>query len=269
MEGLRIALFTMDSPMANAAAMRFAKAHRAELAFVGISDPFRAAMGGVRGQLQRHVARSGPRILPYLLLGFGLPELSSRLRGPRLRRLCREAGVPLHRIDDVNGAALRAALAAARVDLIVSLHFDQIFGSGTLAVARLGGINLHPSLLPRHRGPMPVFWALAEGRGETGVTIHRIAQKIDAGEILAQEAVALPPGLSVLEAAQRLHLTGVALLSRTVRALAAGEDLSPGSPPALPYLSFPDAAALRQAHQVPLVRWADLRLLLPNRVDPS
>jgi methionyl-tRNA formyltransferase len=270
MEGLRLALFTMDSPMANEAALRFAEAHRAELAFVGISDPFRATMGGLRGQLRRHLARSGPRILPYLLLGFGLPELVGRLRGPTLRGWCREAGVPLHRVQDVNGAALRAALAAAQPELIVSLHFDQIFESETLAVARLGGINLHPSLLPRHRGPMPVFWGLAEGCGETGVSIHRLASRIDAGEILAQEHVVLPPGVSVLEAARRLHLAGVAPLSAVVRALAAGEAVPAKNPEPLPYLSFPDAAALRAAARqgVQPVRWADLRLVLSTPVDP-
>jgi methionyl-tRNA formyltransferase len=83
---------------------------------------------------------------------------------------------------------------AARPDVVLSFHFDQIFTLDTLALAPLGGVNIHPSLLPRHRGPIPAFWALQEGPGATGISIHRIAARIDTGDVLAQRAHALPPG---------------------------------------------------------------------------
>jgi hypothetical protein len=292
---LRLALLTIASPMSDAAIAAFRADPPGEIVLFGVSDPGRAAMGGRLGQVRRHLARSGPRILPYLALGFGLA------RPPR----------GALSVADVNGREFHAALAASRAELIVTCHFDQILSPETLALARCGGVNLHPSLLPRHRGPMPAFRALAAGSPQ-GITVHRLAPRIDAGAILAQEAVALPAGISALEAARLLHLAGVAPLRAAIAALAmggcacppprpspascrrhacgvTGEGVRPApsplagegwgggqaavtgsclraheaQPDPLPYEGFPDRAALAEAARrgVRLVRWRDLRRL--------
>jgi hypothetical protein len=99
----------------------------------------------------------------------------------------------------------------------------------------LGGMNLHASLLPQHRGPVPTIWALAEAQDSFGVTVHRLAARIDGGEVLAQRAIALPPGVTASAAARILHLAGVPLLEQAIADLAAG--VAPGrSDPLLPYL---------------------------------
>lgn len=248
--------------MSDAASLAFAREIGGRLVLLGLSDPMRPAMGGAFGQVRRHLGRSGPRMLPYLALGFGVPG-----RRGRFRAVARAAGAPVVVVADVNGAAMRAALAEARPDLIVTLHFDQILAPETLALARLGGVNLHPSLLPRHRGPIPAFWTLAEDPGAAGVSLHRLAHRIDAGALLAQRRVALPAGLSATEAARRLHLAGVPLLSDLVARLDAGDAPAGQDLPLLPYRGFPDAVALREAaaRGVRLVRAADLALLLPGR----
>lgn len=261
----RLVLLTLESTMSAEAALSFARAFRSRLVLVGLSDPFRRAAGGAFGQLRRHLARSGPRILPYLAVGFTLPQLAGTLRrilarsGGGLEAFCRESDVPMVQVEDVNGADFRAALAASRADLIVSLHFDQILAADTVALAPMGGINLHPSLLPHHRGPMPAFWALSDDPPVGfGVTVHRLAPRIDAGAILAQRRVELPQGLSATEAARRLHLAGVPLLAAAVDALATGQ-AEEREAPLLPYRPFPDAAALRAAalRGVRLVRARD------------
>jgi methionyl-tRNA formyltransferase len=159
----------------------------------------------------------------------------------------------------VNGPETAAALRAARPDLILSCHFDQIFAPETLALAPLGGINLHPSLLPRHRGPVPVLWAMAEPEPRFGVTVHRLAPRIDAGGILGQCAVALPPGLTASAAARALHLAGLPLLDEVLAALAAGTAREQPAP-LLPYCPFPPPALLRDlaARGRRLVGLADL-----------
>jgi hypothetical protein len=255
---MRIALLTLPSVMSAAACLAFAEAETARLALLGLSDPGRVSAGGTLGQMRRHLARSGPAILPYLALGFGLPG-----RRRDLARLAQGAGASCVTVDDVNGPAMRAAIRAAGADLIVTLHFDQILAAETIALAPLGGINLHPSLLPRHRGPIPAFWALAEGEGRTGVTVHRLVPRIDAGPVLAQRGVALPAGLSALEAARRLHLAGVPLLREVVSRLAAGAAVPELLPDPLPYCPFPDAASLREARRrgVTLTRVRDVGLL--------
>ncbi|MGG5821421.1 formyltransferase family protein [Falsiroseomonas sp. HW251] len=258
MSPLRIALLTLPSVMSDAASLAFARELGGRLVLLGLSDPMRPGAGGAVGQLRRHLARSGPRVLPYLALGFGLPRRSA------FRRVAGARAVTIH---DVNGATFRDALAEARPDLIVTLHFDQILAPETLAIPRLGGVNLHPSLLPRHRGPVPAFWALAEGGAEAGVSLHRLAARIDAGEILSQRRVALPAGVSALDASRRLHLAGLPLLRDLLARLEAGYAIAGTHPAILPYRGFPDAAALNAAARrgVRLVAPADLRLLIPGR----
>lgn len=255
---MRVALLTLPSVMSDAASLAAMRWLGGRLALLGLSDPMRPAMGGAVGQLRRHLARSGPRILPYLALGFGVPG-----RRGKLRAAARAAGAPVVVVDDVNGPAMCAALAAVRPDLIITLHFDQILAPATLALAPLGGVNLHPSLLPRHRGPMPAFWMLAEDPAAAGVSLHRLAERIDAGELLAQRHVALPTGLSALDAARRLHLAGVPLLQEAVARFEAGDAVAGRQPAARPYQGFPDAAALADAARrgVQLVRASDLGLL--------
>lgn len=258
---MRIALLTLPSVMSDAASLAFARENAARLVLVGLSDPMRPAAGGMLGQLQRHLARSGPRILPYLALGFGVPG-----RRRPFRALAASAGVPVAVVRDVNGAEMHAALAAARPDVIVTLHFDQILSAGTLAHAPHGGVNLHPSLLPHHRGPVPAFWTLAEDRSLAGVSVHRLAPVIDGGALLAQAPVALPKGISALAAARLLHLAGLPLLRDALARL--GEPVPP-APPLLPYRGFPDATALRAAARrgAHLVHAGDIGLFLRDRVS--
>ena len=255
----RIALFALEALPNARAVRRFLADHADKIAFVGLSNAERPASGGMIGQIRRHLARSGPGFLPYLGVNFGLPDLlrplaplTQRLAGSAgtpeatpLAALCRRLGIPTLRVDDVNGAEMAHAFAAHAPDLIVAFHFDQIFSEATLGRARLGGINLHPSLLPLHRGPVPTLHALADGQGEFGVTVHRLAPAIDAGAILAQEAVALPADTTATRAAVRLHEHGRTLLNRVLGDIAAEGAIPPGrTAPVLPYRGFPDRALL-------------------------
>ncbi|MFC7472984.1 formyltransferase family protein [Dankookia sp. GCM10030260] len=255
---LRIALFTLEAAPSGEAVAGFLRRHAAEVVLIGRSDPYRPGAGGALRQGWRHWRRSGPRLLPYLFANYGLPGLRP---GPtRLARLAAARGIPLHAVRDVNGKETAAALRAARPDLILSCHFDQIFTAGTLALAPRGGINLHPSLLPRQRGPVPTIWALAEDAPRFGVTVHRLVPRIDAGGILGQREVALPAGTTASAAARALHLAGLPLLDEVLAAIAAGtaRETAPGL---LPYCPFPPAALLRAiaARGRRLVDTADLR----------
>lgn len=261
---LRIALFTLESLASNAAVKAFVEAHAAELVLIGRSTPYRAATGGAFGQFWRHLRRSGPRFLPYLFVNFVLPSLVARLRGRQgLADVAHTRGIALLQVEDVNGAACHAALQAARPDVILSFHFDQIFTLETLALAPLGGVNIHPSLLPRHRGPIPAFWALQEGPGAAGISIHHIAARIDAGKVLAQRAHALPPGISASTAARLLHEAALPVIGDVLRLLTQGK-AEGNAVPSLPYCGFPSAAELRAArrHGVRLVCLADWRAAL-------
>jgi len=77
-------------------------------------------------------------------------------------------------------------LASAKPDVVVCMGFPWKIPADALAVPRLGWLNGHPSLLPRHRGPIPVAWAIREGDDEIGITFHRMDAGLDTGPIFSQ-----------------------------------------------------------------------------------
>jgi methionyl-tRNA formyltransferase len=78
-------------------------------------------------------------------------------------------------------------VAALKPDLLISFAYGHIFGPRFLGLFPQGGINIHPSLLPRYRGPTPIQAAILARDRETGITIQTLAKEMDAGDILAQE----------------------------------------------------------------------------------
>jgi methionyl-tRNA formyltransferase len=88
-------------------------------------------------------------------------------------------------------AEARELAAALKPDLLVSFAYGRIFGPRFLALFPLGGINIHPSLLPKYRGPTPIPQAILAGDRETGITIQRLAPEMDSGDILVQERIPL------------------------------------------------------------------------------
>lgn len=85
----------------------------------------------------------------------------------------------------------REAVAPLKPDLLVSFDYGRIFGPKFLSLFPLGGINLHPSSLPKHRGCTPVPAAILAGEEELGITVQRLALKTDEGDILAQDFIKL------------------------------------------------------------------------------
>jgi len=113
----------------------------------------------------------------------------------------REQGVLL--LSAASGRDLEVAAHLKRLapDVICVSAFPWILSREILATARRSTFNIHPSLLPRHRGPVPLFWVYFHDDRETGVTVHQMNQRPDAGDILAQQASGLPRGFPVV----RLH----------------------------------------------------------------
>jgi methionyl-tRNA formyltransferase len=97
-----------------------------------------------------------------------------------------------------------------------------------LDVARLGSVNQHPALLPRHRGPIPFAWALREGDSHFGITWHRMDAELDTGPILAQTSIPIEDtDCTILDVAPRLAPAALGLLPRVFERLEAGD---PGDP---------------------------------------
>ena len=106
----------------------------------------------------------------------------------RLGSLARRAGVPYVVIRDIHSASAQQTLRAFDADLFVT-SLDTILKPEVLAIPHVACLNKHASLLPARAGRTPVFHAMAHGDAHTGLTVHEMTPEIDAGRILAQEAI--------------------------------------------------------------------------------
>ena len=120
--------------------------------------------------------------------------------------------------------ALRAQLESLKPAAIVIVGYGRIVPPWmlSLALAPLGNLNLHASLLPKYRGAAPIQWAIASGETATGVTIMRINEGLDTGDILLQKEIAIAPEDTALTLAPRLASVGADLMLETLRGLEAG-----------------------------------------------
>ena len=118
-------------------------------------------------------------------------------------------------------AAVQSELATRAPELIVSWFWTRRIPERWLRDAPLGGLNAHPSLLPRHRGPDPFFWAIDSGDVVTGVTVHEMESTYDTGRVLAQESVAIGER-NAWQLARALDRPSLRVLRRVVSDLARG-----------------------------------------------
>ena len=106
-------------------------------------------------------------------------------------QLCASKGIPVHAPEDANHPLWIERIAKLNPDYIFSFYYRNLLSEALLATAKKGAFNLHGSLLPRYRGRAPANWVLVNGETETGVTLHRMVQRADAGAIVAQQRVAI------------------------------------------------------------------------------
>lgn len=116
-----------------------------------------------------------------------------------------------------------AMLAPLRPDVIVSASFPWILPDDLIALPRVGAINMHPSLLPRGRGPNSVGWALRNGDAQLGFTIHRIDSGLDTGAILAQAPLPIDDDDDADTLFARMSQTVPGLLGQAFARLAASD----------------------------------------------
>jgi len=130
--------------------------------------------------------------------------------------------IPRIPCPNVNAPQFIEYVKGLNVDLIVVCIFPQILKTAILQTPRLGVFNCHPSLLPRYGGPEPGFWMLKNGESVAGVTVHVMTEKIDAGDIVAQQELIIGENENAGELLQRQHYAAATLLIEAVNAMAQG-----------------------------------------------
>ncbi len=117
---------------------------------------------------------------------------------------------------------VREEIAALKPDILICFAYGKIFSEKTLSLFPKGAFNIHPSLLPRWRGPSPVQAAILARDKETGVTIQRMAAEVDAGDIAAQATVALDGTENASELLERLSILAASMLPQVISSIENG-----------------------------------------------
>jgi methionyl-tRNA formyltransferase len=206
-----------------------------------------------RAALLRRLERLyGPRDLVRLTARYLRARLDDRRGIPRsVEAVAAGHGVPARRLATINDAGYIAALAERGVDVLLSVAAPEIFRADALRAAPKV-LNVHSGRLPEYRGMMPTFWALLDGADQVVVTVHEMAERLDAGPVIAEFPVDIRPEDSAYAVARNAK----AIAGRRVAALLATAGTE-GWPQARPidatagtYRGFPrrgDARRLRAA----------------------
>jgi len=125
----------------------------------------------------------------------------------------RELGLPVITPRAVRTEAFARRLGELKVDYLVVVAYGRILPAGVLESARHGALNIHPSLLPRWRGPAPVPWTLYHGEKTTGVTIMQMNEEMDAGDIVRQVFTTVSPEENADSLLCRLAIMGAGALA--------------------------------------------------------
>lgn len=140
-----------------------------------------------------------------------------------IKRSAEARGIPVFQPEDVNAAESLEHLRRLAPELLVTAAYGQILSAELLGIPRLGGINLHGSVLPSYRGASPVARAIQNGDATSGVTVIRMTPRIDAGGIIAIARTEIGPDETAGELEERLARLGAPLVAESIVALAAGD----------------------------------------------
>lgn len=156
--------------------------------------------------------------------------------------------IPHHSTSDVNQKETADFIRSCSPDIIVILLFAQLLKRSIIEIPRLGSLNFHPSFLPKNRGLMPVFAALANGDADTGATLHSVDTAIDSGRIIARKPITINPDDTEHSLYSRICCVGGGLLVDVITAYSTGDQLPmiDASSEEVSYCSIPDRSAVKK-----------------------
>ena len=139
-----------------------------------------------------------------------------------VEQLARARGLPLFQPEDPSAQASVDRIRGAQPELMVVIAYGCILRRPLLQAASHGAISLHPSLMPRHRGAAPIAWSLINGDATTGLSIFRLTERVDDGDLIVQEEAAIQPDETAVELSERLAARGATLLVESIDLMAEG-----------------------------------------------
>lgn len=175
---------------------------------------FRADMGFLRGAAN-FFTRCGILYTVYIWFVTTALEVIGLILGQERASvgvIARRRGIPVFATRDLNSPEGRGFLQSIQPDLLIAAHFDQKLDPDLCDGVGYAAVNVHPSLLPLHRGVEPVLQSLLAEEGMIGVTLHRLSEQIDRGRILESHSLRRDPRWSVFAASVHLMVAGADLV---------------------------------------------------------
>ena len=133
--------------------------------------------------------------------------------------------VPTFQVGRLRSRASLNLVASFQPDAIVVACYPRLIPRAIREIPRYAAINVHPSLLPAHRGPDPLFWIMRNGGAGCGVTVHELSETFDAGDILAQRAVEYPEGIRERDLERLLAAVGSELVVSAATSYLTGDPI--------------------------------------------
>lgn len=196
----------------------------------------------------------GPVVFAKHALFYGkykLLDVVSRFTGMERvyspKYLASRQDIEYRHVEDVNSEDYLSYARSLSPDVIVSVAATQKFGTDLLSVPDNRAINIHSSLLPEYRGVSPSFWALLNDEDESGITVHEMAEELDAGSIIRQEPIPIYEDDTLHSLNTRVAEEGSSILLEGLRDIRADNvesepiDTEVGS-----YYSMPDRGDVRK-----------------------
>ncbi len=147
-----------------------------------------------------------------------------RLAWPPVKETALKHDLPLEQPDKVrHNEALTSLIRSLRPEAIVVVAYGRILPREIIDIPKHGCINVHASLLPKYRGAAPMQWALLNGEKTTGITIMKINERLDAGEIILQEKVKIEENDNTPSLSRKLFDRGGKLLAKALKQIEQGK----------------------------------------------
>jgi methionyl-tRNA formyltransferase len=157
-----------------------------------------------------------------------------------LPHMAREYDAPAFELGRPRAPEALATLAALAPDVACVACYPERIPPALLAIPQHGFLNVHPALLPAHRGPAPLFWSFRAGETRVGVTVHQMDAEFDTGPIVGQRAIELPEGVSGPDADYLCAQLGAELLVEALGELEHGVLEAHPQPAGGSYEPWPD-----------------------------
>ena len=177
-----------------------------------------------------------------------------------VKKLAQELGIDVITPEKIGDPEVVGQLAALQPDLNVVFAYGQYIPSKITELPKQRSINVHPSMLPRYRGASPIQSALLDGLQETGISIIYVSEKMDAGDILLQETLAIAPEDTSASLSEKVAARSGPLLLQAIQGLVSGE-LQP---------AVQDESAVIEVSKIEkadgVMNWAESATTLNNKI---